>query len=54
MTCECPDFYPLLGDTWLLKFSSTFDHYDYYLVGTYDGETFTPQFKVFFDNRIDK
>lgn len=42
MTLECPDFFPL-GDRWVLKFSSQYHRKEIFVVGRFDGVSFTPE-----------
>ncbi|MBR3864111.1 MAG: glycoside hydrolase family 32 protein [Clostridia bacterium] len=41
-TLECPDFFPL-QDKWVLKFSSQLHSKEIFIVGRFDGKTFTPE-----------
>ena len=41
-TLECPDFFPL-KDKWVLKFSSIRHGKEIFVVGSFDGEIFTPE-----------
>ena len=42
ITLECPDFFPL-GDKWVLKFSSQHHRKELFVVGKFDGHSFTPE-----------